>query len=401
MASQRYEALGQNGQTTLKQRFKNYVDRSGDVETSEQKSFQTVYVVISFLATAFSLGWLVVKLYDDTQDGRLNVLNPDKFSVLSSTVYLLLPLLGVRCLYLLNRFYRLRYYDVSNLSGLTALEQSAQNSIYLEERIDLKVLRHLFSIALLVTSVAAYGLIAHDSPDYCPVGKDATHTATKAIAKDSNVDRHVHLKRCMVADLKDGNDHYGQEAITVILVTAIIAGVNRLIDLLLDFPNAKDISSPRMLTAEVGDDRTGNDNRSVGISLVYQTVLLTLSAGALIFSTIAESQDMNATDASGSRIIKTSELDWFIVAIVLSAAHTLLLGIGLLVRLMKGRAWCLDIEIITLNTIPWFRFLVVVLTTSALAYSLGMNVTEHVDYSFVVLALTCEVALDVFGRNIA
>ena len=364
----------------------NDIDNGRNNATSKEKVDNQKYTnAIALALSAFAFVFTVIQVFNNQEDDRLNVLNPMKsgreYSKLSATVFALLPLLGAKTLYHLYRQTELGKNDDSGTSIIVIEPPQGKGA------------RQFLTLAILVLSAVAAGLVNHDSPDYCLADK----YGIKADAKDNGLDLtqadqskrvvnvHTHVNRCLVKDLVHGDVKYGEAIIANVIVVFGCAVALRIIGAFLDHPDYR----KTIHWGKVGD-----------IPSIKYMILVASSATAVIASTIGREEDLNEK-ISGTEIeiLTDEDLAFFTWNLVFTWLHTVLLTLGLMIKLSKDGGCLKRYEFALLNNVPLVRIIVTTGALSAIAYLMGMSAVHSVDYSFLSIALVGEITLDLFGRD--
>lgn len=365
----------------------------GEASPKVQVDVASALEALNVIVSGTMLGLSVYKIYDDTEDGRLNPLNPQldgrESSNLSSLFFALLPLLLIKVLYHAFRFYK---------------ERQSPNA-KLEESGGMKVLRHISTIIIVVVVLGSWGLISHASPQYCDklafadgVVKNGTadslHILVDSNKSDdkpgiTNLHPHVHEKRCLVEDLKQGDDKYGSEYISLFPWLVLGSGLLRLIGLF------QDDDQPNAVIKFIAPD---------DIPPVKFFILLLASVITIVAGTLSRATDLNeeyvGADGKNHRILSDDDLAFFTVLLVAAYAHAGLLVVGFSIKIfqLKSDFWS-KYSFTLFNNIPLVRVSVVSIALASISYLIGMATVSAVDTSFLSIALVSEIALDLFGRN--
>jgi len=187
-----------------------------------------------------------------------------------------------------------------------------------------------------------------------------------------------------------------QEYIDISQAFLALAIVDKLFQVLLDFPQLSNVLRPSRKTSvplPQGLDRTK--------VMVGTLVLLVVSLGGLGYNMgdvgHLKDLDINKDETRGYGDYETSPN----VAAVLIGLHVLLALIGVLGSGMEnGIGCCKQTEVISLNEIPLIRIVVVSATLSLLSIASGHMVNLNIENSILVLSLISYLMADMLGRNV-
>ena len=385
-------------------------------------------------ASGASLVWsLIVALSDVKKDGKVvdhaNVLNPEEFSILSSTFFVFMVLIGARlALHLVNL--------TKSLMGIQGDEEESRT---------FTMLRNITSIGALITIMMSSAILRTPSTIHnCPLMGKTEET----VSTNSTNSSMVGAPLCDISEQKYDDDMQDQ-FLSVTMVSAIVAVVLKVSDLVLDF----NFDLGRMLE----ENRKGDTKSWTYLVLVFLSV--SLSTASLWISDVRDVRE-------SERYKKNSTLDWVVfLSLVALVAHSALLIVTMIsrVQFFKNAGFVLDrmtnmialgvsavalllcilgatinlfgesddvhrgmilgiilsgivsallllhlifksgqritLDFIAANEIPLLRMVVVLSILSFLSIINGVLVSYQVDYTYASASLALMSLADVLGRN--